>query len=65
MIVGIGLDLVDIREFEAEVDEKREEWLVRVFSTREAVAGTTGSQAACSVATSFSRTCGLTAFAVP
>ena len=35
MIVGIGLDLVDIREFQAEVDEKREEWLVRVFTTRE------------------------------
>jgi holo-[acyl-carrier protein] synthase len=35
MVVGIGLDLVDIREFQGEVDEKREEWLRRVFSSRE------------------------------
>ena len=35
MILGIGLDLVDIREFQTEVDEKREEWLARVFSAKE------------------------------
>jgi holo-[acyl-carrier protein] synthase len=35
MITGVGLDLVDIREFQSEIDEKREEWLERVFTVSE------------------------------
>ena len=35
MLIGIGLDLVDIREFQSEVDERREAWLARVFSAEE------------------------------
>ncbi len=35
LVVGIGLDIVDIREFQAEVDAKREEWLLRVFTEGE------------------------------
>jgi holo-[acyl-carrier protein] synthase len=35
MIAGVGLDLVDIREFQTEVDEKRQAWLERVFTVGE------------------------------
>ena len=35
MIAGVGLDLVDIRDFQTEVDEKRQEWLERVFTVGE------------------------------
>ena len=35
MIVGVGFDLVDVEELQAEVDAKRAEWLRRVFSTTE------------------------------
>jgi len=35
MIVGIGLDLIDIRELQDEIDERREQWLKRVFTAGE------------------------------
>jgi holo-[acyl-carrier protein] synthase len=35
MIIGVGLDLVDVRDFQSEVDEKRQEWLERVFTVAE------------------------------
>jgi len=35
MIAGLGLDLVDIREFQSEVDHKRQAWLERVFTVGE------------------------------
>jgi holo-[acyl-carrier protein] synthase len=35
MITGVGLDLVDVRVFQDEIDEKREEWLERVFTVSE------------------------------
>lgn len=35
MVFGIGLDVVDIREFQDEVDKGREQWLTRVFTAKE------------------------------
>ncbi len=35
MIIGVGLDLVDINELQSEIDEKREPWLKRVFTAGE------------------------------
>jgi holo-[acyl-carrier protein] synthase len=35
MIIGVGLDLVDVRELQNEIDEKRQEWLERVFTAAE------------------------------
>jgi len=35
MIIGVGLDLVDIREFQGEVDQRKQQWLERVFTPAE------------------------------
>jgi holo-[acyl-carrier protein] synthase len=35
MILGVGFDLVEVGELQAEVDAKRKEWLERVFTATE------------------------------
>lgn len=32
MIIGLGIDLVNVNELQTEIDENREEWLERVFT---------------------------------
>ena len=35
MIVGIGIDIVDVNEFQNEIDHRPNEWLERVFTSAE------------------------------